>query len=60
MSRTTGFTASVMSLFMLNGRFIRPGVHPPEIPAREPGLLDAMLRELASRGVVYTAHTEVS
>ena len=60
MSRTTGFTASVMALFMLNGRFVRPGVHPPEIPAREPGLLDAMLRELASRGVVYTAHTEVS
>lgn len=55
MSRTTGFTASVMARMLLDRRFERPGVHPPEIPAREPGLLDAMLQELAKRGVRYDA-----
>jgi saccharopine dehydrogenase-like NADP-dependent oxidoreductase len=51
MSRTTGFTASIMARMLLDRRFVRPGVHPPEIPAREPGLLDAMLTEQAARGV---------
>jgi saccharopine dehydrogenase-like NADP-dependent oxidoreductase len=58
MSRTTGYTASVMTLMLLEKRFVRPGVHPPEIPAREPGLVDAMLRGLADRGVKYTARVE--
>ena len=59
MSRTTGFTASVMTLLMAEGRFDRPGVHPPEIPARVDGLLDTMLRELGRRGVKYEARVEV-
>jgi saccharopine dehydrogenase-like NADP-dependent oxidoreductase len=58
MSRTTGFTASIMARLLLDGRFVRPGVHPPEIPAREPGILDTMLRELAARGVHYAAHVD--
>ncbi len=55
MSRTTGFTASIMARLLLDRRFVRPGVHPPEIPALVPGLLDAMLRELGARGVYYAA-----
>jgi saccharopine dehydrogenase-like NADP-dependent oxidoreductase len=58
MSRTTGFTASVMTRMLLDGRFSRPGVHPPEIPALEPGFVDEMLRELEARGVRYTVRTE--
>ncbi|APR78084.1 Carboxynorspermidine dehydrogenase [Minicystis rosea] len=53
MSRTTGFTASIMAMLMLDGRFVKPGVHPPEIPALEPGLLDTMLAEQEKRGVIY-------
>jgi saccharopine dehydrogenase-like NADP-dependent oxidoreductase len=60
MSRTTGFTASIMARFLVEGRFVRPGVHPPEIPAREPGLFDAMLAALAERGVRCTAHVDAS
>jgi saccharopine dehydrogenase-like NADP-dependent oxidoreductase len=56
MSRTTGFTASIMARLLLDERFVRPGVHPPEVPALEPGLLDTMLHELAARGVHYTGH----
>jgi saccharopine dehydrogenase-like NADP-dependent oxidoreductase len=58
MSRTTGFTASIMARLLLDRRFVRPGVHPPEVPALEPGLLDTMLRELGERGVHYTAHVD--
>lgn len=53
MSRTTGFTASAMARRMLAGQFQRPGVHPPEVPALTPGILDDMLRELGERGVRY-------
>ncbi|MFN7132825.1 MAG: saccharopine dehydrogenase C-terminal domain-containing protein [Myxococcales bacterium] len=58
MSRTTGYTASIMAQMLLYGRFVKLGVHPPEIPAREPGLLDAMLHELDKRGVRYHARVD--
>jgi saccharopine dehydrogenase-like NADP-dependent oxidoreductase len=58
MSRTTGFTAAILARFLLDGRWARPGVHPPEIPAREPGLFDAMLAELGKRGVHCDARVE--
>jgi saccharopine dehydrogenase-like NADP-dependent oxidoreductase len=58
MSRTTGFTAAILARFLLDGRFARPGVHPPEIPAREPGIFDAMLAELAKRGVRCEARVD--
>jgi saccharopine dehydrogenase-like NADP-dependent oxidoreductase len=54
MSRTTAFPATIMARAILNGRFVRPGVHPPEIPAREPGFLDFMLGELEQRGVRFS------
>ncbi len=54
MPRTTGFTASVMARLMLEGRFTRPGVHPPEVPALVPGLFDAVVAGLAARGIRFT------
>jgi saccharopine dehydrogenase-like NADP-dependent oxidoreductase len=54
MSRVTAFPATIMARMLARGRFARPGVHAPETPAREPGLLDEMLHELAKRGVHYT------
>jgi lysine 6-dehydrogenase len=51
MSRTTAFPAAVMTRFLADGRFARPGVHAPEIVGRAPGLTEAMLRELEGRGV---------
>ena len=55
MSRTTGFPATIMARFLVEGRFRKPGVHPPETVGAQPGLLDAMLQELQRRGVQYTA-----
>jgi hypothetical protein len=40
-----------MARWIAGGRFVRPGVHPPEIPGAEPGLAEAMLEALARRGV---------
>jgi len=60
MSRTTGFTATAMARLLLAGRFVRPGVHPPEVPALEPGIFDAMLRELDARGVRFTAQADAA
>jgi saccharopine dehydrogenase-like NADP-dependent oxidoreductase len=51
MSRTTAYPAVIMARWIAGGRFVRPGVHPPEIPGAEPGLAEAMLEALARRGV---------
>lgn len=53
MSRTTGFPAAIMARWLLDKRFERPGVHPPETIGKEPALVAEMLRELAARGVHY-------
>jgi saccharopine dehydrogenase-like NADP-dependent oxidoreductase len=51
MSRTTAFPATIMARLVAGGSFTRPGVHPPETVGAEPGLLDAVLKELEVRGV---------
>lgn len=51
MSRTTGFTATIMARLLADKRFVCPGVHAPEVPGGEPGILDHLLAELARRGV---------
>ncbi len=52
MSRTTGFSATSMAVLVASGRFCRPGVHPPELVGREPGMYEAFVAELARRGVL--------
>jgi len=58
MSRTTGYPATIVARWLLEGRFRRPGVHPPEVLGAQPGLVQAMLHELAARGVRYEARVE--
>lgn len=58
MSRTTAFPAAIVARLLAQGRFRRPGVHPPEILGAEPGLLEAILGELAARGVTVQARIE--
>lgn len=59
MSRTTGFPATIVARMVLDGRIDEPGVHPPELLGKRPGVLDHVLAELAVRGVVYRARVEV-
>ena len=58
MSRTTGFTCTVVARMMMDGILKTPGVFAPEMIATEEGVLDAILAGLAERGVHYTAHME--
>jgi saccharopine dehydrogenase-like NADP-dependent oxidoreductase len=55
MSRTTAFPAAIVAGLVANGA-LPGGVHPPEALGRL-GLLEGILRQLASRGVHCTAET---
>jgi lysine 6-dehydrogenase len=58
MSRTTGYPATIVARWLAEGRFRRPGVHPPETLGADAGLVQAMLQELAARGVRYDVRVE--
>ena len=58
MSRSTAFPAAIMARLISQGRFSLPGVHPPEIPGRDPLITAFMLAELEKRGVRYSARLE--
>jgi lysine 6-dehydrogenase len=58
MSRTTGFPCTIMARLLVDKRFERPGVHPPEIVGQEPGLLEHFLEQLRARGVHYDMRVE--
>ena len=51
MSRATGYTATAVARLLLDGTFARPGVHAPEVLAREPGTLDRIIADLRQRGI---------
>ena len=60
MSRTTGFPATICARWLVEGRFRRPGVHPPETLGAQPALVAAMLQELEKRGIRYEARVEAA
>lgn len=53
MARTTGFTAAAIARLVLEGRFRRPGVHPPEALGFDESLCRALLDQLEARGVRF-------
>ena len=54
MARTTAFPATIMARAIESGMVERPGVHPPEVLADVPGLLEHLFAGLAVRGVEYS------
>lgn len=58
MARTTGFPAAAVLRLVRRRRIRRRGVLAPEHVATEPGVLDAVLRDLAARGVRFEARVE--
>jgi saccharopine dehydrogenase-like NADP-dependent oxidoreductase len=60
MSRTTGFPATIVARWLVEGRFRRPGVHPPETLGADAGLVAEMLKQLAARGIRYEARVEAA
>ena len=59
MSRTTAFPCTIMARLIADGTFKEPGVSPPEVVGRVPGLLDRVLDELKSRGVLFVPSVEI-
>ena len=59
MSRTTAWPATIVARWLAQGRFKRPGVHPPEALGAVPGLMEAMLDGLRERGVRLEAGEQV-
>ena len=55
MSRTTGYAATSVATLVAQGKFNKPGVHPPEVLAREKGFVSAFLAEYAKRGISVIA-----
>lgn len=55
MSRTTAFPCTIMARLVAAGKFKQPGVIPPEFVGSVPGMLEHFLKELAVRGVKYSA-----
>lgn len=54
MARTTGYTCTAVARLVAGGAFRRPGVCPPEYMGQAPGCADAVLADLAGRGVHFT------
>ena len=57
MARTTGFTATGTAEMILNGKFNKKGLFPPELVGREPACLEFILGYLKERNVVYDVTT---
>ena len=53
MARTTGFTCCAMAECMLDNRFTKKGVFPPEIPGKEEYIFNFILSYLKNRGVEW-------
>lgn len=54
MARTTGYTCTAVTQLVLDGKYARTGISPPEFVGEVEGCLPAVLAYLEKRGVVYT------
>jgi len=53
MARTTGYTCTAVADLILDGKYDRPGISPPEFVGRNPGSFEYVLDYLAARNVQY-------
>lgn len=54
MARTTGYTCTAVTQLVLDGKYVRTGISPPEFVGEVPGCLKLVLDYLEERGVIYT------
>ncbi|MCI0363375.1 MAG: saccharopine dehydrogenase NADP-binding domain-containing protein [Phycisphaerales bacterium] len=59
MSRTTAFPCTIVARLIAAGKLKQPGVLPPEVVGREPGMLEHVVGQLAQRGVHFR-HTKTN
>jgi saccharopine dehydrogenase-like NADP-dependent oxidoreductase len=53
MSRTTGYTATAVANLVINNKFIRKGICPPEYIGEDEKLFKEVMAYLGKRGVIY-------
>lgn len=58
MARTTGYTCTAVARLVASGAFRRAGICPPEYVGQAPGCADAVLADLAARGVHFTVSVD--
>ncbi len=58
MARTTGYTCTAAARALAAGLFDKPGLVPPEVLGRTPGVYDFVVARLAERGVEFTITDE--
>lgn len=58
MARTTAFPCTITARLLATGRISHPGVHAPEVLAKDDSLVEFMLEELQARGVRYSLSEE--
>jgi saccharopine dehydrogenase-like NADP-dependent oxidoreductase len=58
MARTTGYTCTAAVNLVLDGKFTRPGICPPEYLGEDQACFDFVLDYLKQRGVVYNVNRE--
>jgi len=54
MARTTGYTCTAVTQLVLDGKYTRVGISPPEFVGEVDGCLPAVFEYLKERGVIYT------
>lgn len=59
MARTTGYTCTAVVRLVASGAFRRVGICPPEFVGQTPGCCEAILSDLAARGVQLQVGAEV-
>jgi len=59
MARTTGYTCTGAVRALAAGLYDKPGLVPPEVLGRTPGVYEFILARLAERGVEFTVTDEV-
>jgi len=58
MARTTGYTCTAAVRALASGLYEKPGLVPPEVLGRTPGVYDFIVARLAERGVTFTVTDE--
>ena len=53
MARTTGFACTAVANLVLNGKFTREGINPPEYVGAEPGCFEKIMAYQKARQVIY-------
>ena len=60
MARSTGYTAAAVANLVINGRFTKKGISPPEYIGEDESLFNDVLSYLIDRDVIYRTKAEQS